>query len=191
MPLEIKLIHEAIAGARDVIVLGVVLESKRDKQMPVENLHVEGREARRQPGIGEAVHLLELLVEHVHCSVPKVRREQERAIVSFSDGESLINGPGAVVGVVDRNHRTAAVDEGIPAGNCAVLSGEDEDRGRLRCAVGNIEASSGNIEHLPGWGGCTLARGWRDGDCRVAVDRYWGPGAGVDGDDAWRVGRRT
>ena len=104
MPLQIKLIHEAIAGARDVIVLGVVLESKRDEQMPVENLRVEGRETRRQPGIGEAVHLLELLVEHVHCSVAKVCREQERAIVGFGDRESLIDGAGASVLVVDRDH---------------------------------------------------------------------------------------
>jgi hypothetical protein len=74
VPLEIELIHEAVAGTGKVDMLHVVLHRKRHKQLVAENLDVERSEARGKVGVGEALHLIKVLVEHVNRAVAEVRR---------------------------------------------------------------------------------------------------------------------
>src|SRR6202022_1978898 len=126
MPFQVEFIHEAVAGAGDVIVLCIVLQCESNEQVVIEDLYVEGRIACRHMPIGKAIHLVEVLVEDIDRSIPEVCRVKEGAILGLSNRKTLVDGSGTALRVVNGQDRTAAVHVRIPAGNGAVLGCENE-----------------------------------------------------------------
>ena len=111
MALEIEFIHESVALAGNVVVLGVILHGECNEQLVTENLNVEGGKPRGQVMVGEAFHLIEVLVEHVDGAVAEVRRVQHRAVIGLGDCETLIDRAhpqrlaaiGRIGGLIDRD----------------------------------------------------------------------------------------
>src|SRR5215475_11290457 len=127
VPVQVELIHETIASTGDVIVFGVILQCERDEQVAVKNLNVERRKAGRQVMIGKAFHLLEVVVEDVDGAIAEVCRVKQGAMVSLRNRETLVDGSGTALRVIDSQDGAGDVHARIPAGNGAVLGCEKED----------------------------------------------------------------
>src|ERR1700738_51425 len=101
MPFQVELIHEAVAGTGDVIVLCIVLQCESNEQVVIEDLHVEGRIACRHMPIGKAIHLVEVLVEDIDRSIPEVCRVKEGTILGLSNRKTLVDGSSTALRVID------------------------------------------------------------------------------------------
>jgi len=123
--------------------------------------HRQRRRACPHPAmpIGEAVHLLEVLVEDVDRPVVEVRGEKEGAVVVAADRKAFVD--GTVARIIDRDDRACRVHLGIPTGYGAALGCEDEQRGSRRSVAADVETASA-VEHLPGGIGMVLAGERRD-----------------------------
>ena len=78
MPVGVELIHETVAGSRDVVVLGIVLHGVGDQHVLVGQRHDPERRVtlRKEPIQEETINLdrLERSVEHIHIAGVEVRR---------------------------------------------------------------------------------------------------------------------
>jgi len=123
-------IDEAVAAAGDVVVGFGVLLRVGDEDRAVDVLDAEGREAPGDLAIGEGagpVLLGERVVEDVDARVVEIGGEEVGLARGVSLGQALED-RAVDRGVVDLQDGVGRVDGRIPAGDAAVLAGEDELR---------------------------------------------------------------
>src|SRR5262249_51441055 len=109
----------------------VLVPGVGDEQLALDGLDVEGHEAVRQVGIleGTGAHdRPEVLVEDVDRAAAEIGGvEAALAGRSGGEGEPRVVGPGR--GVIDGQQGAGRIDDGRPAGDGAVLAGEQEAAG--------------------------------------------------------------
>ena len=92
---EVKDVHIAVPGARDVVVLRRVLLREGDIQLSAQVLHVERRIAGGDARIGERLDHVETGVEHFDVAGAEIGGVQQVGTADRSDRETFIDRPAA------------------------------------------------------------------------------------------------
>src|SRR5246127_744965 len=127
-------VDEAVARPGVVVLLGRVLLGEGDVQVAADVVDAERGEAGRDGGGGGAGGPAEAAIEDLDGAEPEVGGVQELAGRGADQGESLVfravvAGPVGDGGPVHGDDRAGGIDGGVPAGDRAVLGGEQEPGG--------------------------------------------------------------
>src|SRR5438445_7851869 len=149
MPFGVEYVDESVSRSGDVVVLVGVLHRVGHVERSIDIADAEGREARGDRRIGERAvegRKREVTVENVDGTRLEVGGEEEVAGSVAPKREALVDGRRRLVSLKDRLGR---INVAVPAGDRAVLGGEDE-ASRVRaveqevvCAVEDVARGRG------------------------------------------------